>query len=181
MTLHAGWHAIAGNEGGDVLLPARPPAMVAGQMHIGIPATGHGKRPAVEMLAAAVGTADRDMAKAKAAGTAGDDGAGEKLGDIACRRIGARIDDRRYIDACRCQVGRRAMPVIIVGEDGDPLGRGGGPAVDIGPYGAGLHDAGAIVIVEGDQPFGRAGGQNRALCIDAPQNLPRRSLGADGR
>ena len=151
--------------------------MVAGQVYIRIPATGHGQCAAVQMFAASVGTPDGDMAKATPAGTACDHGPGEKLGNVAFRGVGPRIDDRCHVDTRRREVGCRAMPVIIVGEDGDPIGRGGCPAVDIGPYGAGLHDAGPVVVVEGDQPFGRAGRQNRASGIDAPQDLARRSLG----
>ncbi|MEK9854581.1 MAG: hypothetical protein VW495_07230, partial [Rhodobiaceae bacterium] len=90
-----------------------------------------------------------------------DNGAGEQFGDIACRRVGPRIDDGGNPHPGGGKVGCRAVSVIIVREDGDAFGRRGGPAVDIAAYGAGLHDPRPVIIVEGDQPFGRPGGQNR--------------------
>ena len=56
--------------------------MMAGQVHIGIPATGDGERATLHMLASAAGKADIDMADPETPAGAGDDRAGKDLGDL---------------------------------------------------------------------------------------------------
>ena len=161
------------DESGDVILPDRPATMMAGQMHIRIPAAGHRQCAAVDMLVAAIGKAEADAAKAKPARRAGDNGAGECLGSLAARGFSTGIDDRRHIHPGGGQIGGGSVPVIIVGEDGDMVRRRGGKPVHIAAHRAGLHNPGAVIIGKADQPLGRAGTQQRASRIDPPQDLPR--------
>ena len=142
-------------------------------MHIRVPSAGHGKRAAIDMAMATIRQADLHMAKAKPAAGPADDRAGHHFGDIARRGVVARIDDRGDIDSGGGKVGGGAMPVIIVGEDGHALGRGGGKAVHITAYRAGLHDPGPVIVGESDQPFGGTAAQQRPAGIDSPENLPR--------
>ncbi len=147
--------------------------MMAGQVHIGVPATGDGERTAMDLLSTTTGKADIGMADPQTPACTADDRAGKDLGDLALRGVGAGIDDGRHIDTGGGKVGGGPVPVIIVGKDGDMLGRGGGKAVHIAAYRAGLHDARPVIVGKADQPFGGAGAQQRAPGIDAPQDLPR--------
>jgi hypothetical protein len=82
------------------------------------------------------------------------------------------VDHGDDVDAFGLQVDGGAQPVVVVGEDGNPLTRLGAPAVRIGAKRARQHDAGPVVVLEGDGAFGRAARQDRAGRIDAPQHLP---------
>ena len=90
--------------------------MVAGQVHIGVPATGDGERATLHMLASTAGKADIDMADPETPACADDDRAGKDLGDLALWSVGAGIDDGRHIDTGAGKVGGSPMPVIIVGK-----------------------------------------------------------------
>ena len=76
------------------------------------------------MFAAAVGAPDGDMAEATPAGTSGDDGTGESSATSLSGASG-RESMIAVTSTPAAEVGCRAMPVVIIGEDGDPIGRGG--------------------------------------------------------
>ena len=92
---------------------------------------------------------------------------------MVCRRIGAWIDDRRDGDAGAGQVGDRARRLVVGAEhDRAPPGRHS-VAVEIGPHGAGQHDAGTIVVAEHQRPLDRAGSNDATPGEDAPEPLAR--------
>ena len=154
---HAGGNSLTRHEGGNLVLPDRSAAMVTCQMHIRVPAAGYRQRATMQMFVAAIGKVDTDTAKAKSAGCTGYDSAGEQFGGITLRGVGAGIDDRRHINpGCR-KVDRGAVAVIIVGEDGDAVRRGGGKAVYIAAHSTSLHDSRPVIVGKSDQPLGGTG------------------------
>ena len=89
------------------------------------------------------------------------------------------VDYSSNVNALRFEVGGGAPAVVVVSEYRDAFAGGDAPTVDVGAHRARHHDAGAVVVLEGDRSFGGAGGEHRAFCIDAPQHLAR--LAAAGR
>ena len=156
---HCGGQVAAGDEGGDIVAPPGPPALVAGQVDIGAPAAGHRQAIGLDALAAR----QRDRADAVAArgidnAPAHDDG-GPAQGVVGgCRRRAvAGVDHRGDGDAPCGKIGGGAPAVVGVGEDRHPLARRHPPAVDVGPHRARQHDAGAVVVAKSDWPLGGSG------------------------
>ena len=127
----------------------------------------------MDLLSTTIGKPDIGMADPQTPACTADDRAGKDLGDLALRGVGAGIDDGCHIDTGGGKVGGGPVAVIIVGKDGDMLGRGGGKSVHIAACRAGLHDARPVIVGKADQPFGGPCAQQRAFRIDAPQDLPR--------
>ena len=112
------------------------------------------------------------------------DAAPRGFGKMHRAEIGAEIDDRRDVAAGTGDVQRRVPAGIVVGEDDDALARQHAVAVHEGAHRAGEHDAGPVVLVEGERALDRAGGEDHLLRADAPQPLPgqmRRPRESSGR
>ena len=168
---HAGRQAATRDEGSDVVAPDRPAAMMAGQMDIRVPAAGNGEAVQRDPFAGR----QRNPFQAVAAPGRFHLAARQnpRAGHVRHRATFAHVDDRRHLDALRGEIGRRAPAVIVVGEHADPPARADGKPVGIGAHRTGQHHAGPVVAAEGDRPLGGAGGEDRPLAVDPPQDLAR--------
>ena len=167
---HAGRNGTARNEGRDIVAPLGSPALVAGQMHIGVPAARDGERVQRDGLAVGQGDSLERLApngRNHARGTSMGDPRNIKRGGAV-----SWVDDGDDIHALGHQIGRRAPAIVIVGKDGDILARCHAPTIGIGAHGTGHHDAGAVVHAEGNRALGGTSGKDCASGIDAPQDLP---------
>ncbi|MPM07842.1 hypothetical protein SDC9_54151 [bioreactor metagenome] len=165
-----------GQEGEQAVVPDRPAAVMAGQLHIRVPAARDAKRAGLDPMGAAL-AGHRDPAQPVPAAAVADHRAGEERIVAEGLHLGARVDHRGHLDALRDQVERGAVAVIAIGEDRHLLRRRHCPAVRIGAQRTAKQDTGAVVIGEGDVPLDRARGQHGALRGDPPQRLAHRRAG----
>ena len=78
------------------------------------------------------------------------------------------VNYRDHIHAFGLQIGGRAQPVIIIGENRHPVAHSHAPTIGIGAQGPRQHDAGAIVVLKRNGPLGCTAGQQGMRGIDAP-------------
>ena len=100
---------------------------------------------------------------------AGAQGLGRRRAGIA----GARIDDGGNLNPRRCQVGRRPIGRIVVGEDDAAPPRTNGEPVGVGACRRGQHDPRPVVIGEDERAFCRPCGQHYLAGAYHPQALAR--------
>ena len=164
----------AGNKGGDVLVPHRQPALVAGQVDIRVPPARDAERIAGDHPRVAARKFDGDGMHSKAAIAVDDLRACQNLIPVGAGGFGqAAVDDGRDADAFGQEVRRRPMPVVVVGKDRHVLARHRRPAVRIAAQRGGEHDARPVVVAKRDGAFDGPGGQDAALGVDAPERLAR--------
>ena len=166
------------HEGGDVVAPFRPAAMVGGQPDRRVPAAGNGKPVGLDFGARAAGQRHRDLAHAVLAAVDAADRAmqhGEAVlgGQRAMRRRYVRpcVDHRRDLQSGAERGLDRAPAILIVGEQRDALCRRGRIARDIGAHRRRHHHAGRVVAGKDDRPLDGAGRDDAALGHDPPQPL----------
>ena len=138
--------------------------MMRMNVHIRVPAPGNTQRIDANLPCQPVAIAHRDCCQAKSARCV------DHLFALAA------VNDRNDVDPLCRQISGGAQAVVVVGEDRNPLADRDTPAIGIGAQGPCQHDAGPVVVLEGDGPLGRAAAQDRALRIDPPQHLPRLAL-----
>ena len=168
---HAGGQGAARHEGLDIVAPFRLAALVAGQVHVGVPPARDGE--AVDRQNLPVGQGDGFQALAAHGVHHARPADMPHVGQADRRSPVAAVDHGTDMHAARRQVGGGAPAVVVVGENGHFLARRHAEAVHVGPHGPRQHHAGAVVVAEGDGPLGAAGGEDGALGIDPPQDLAR--------
>ena len=87
--------------------------------------------------------------------------------------VGAKIDDRRYVDAMATQIEGRGVGFVVVGDDHRAPAGKDREAVDIGARGACQHHPRPVVVGEHQRPLHGAGRQNDPSGADSPQALAR--------
>ena len=178
---HALWQRGAGDKGGDVIIPQRQPTLMAGQVDVRVPPARDAERIAGYHPRVAARQSDGDGMQAKTAVAIDDLRACQNLIAVGAGGFGqAAVDDCRDADALGQQIGRRPMPVIVIGEDRHVLARNRCPTVRIAAQRGGEHDARPVVVAKRDGPFDGPGGQNAALGVDAPERLARLARGGFG-
>ena len=168
------------------LVPGQPAAAMAVEMDHRRPAARHRHHIAVQRAgdAALAGlVADRhafDM------GTALDLGHGLAGHDRNIRRanrlrqiaagLGAGVDDRHHLQPRTLGDQRRAIGVVVVGDDHDPPARRHAVIADEIAHGGCQHHPRQVVAGEGQRAFQRAGRGDDVARADAPQPLARDAL-----
>ena len=169
---HAGRQGCAGDKGQTAFVPDRAAAMVAGQMDIRVPPARHAQRTGLNPGRLPIaGHGDACQAKAPTA-VADHSPCQQRIGPLR-PRLGAAVDHGGNVDPLGRQIQRRAVAIVIVGEDCHPARSAGSPAVGIGAHGARQQDARPVIVAERDMPFGGARRQQAAPRGDAPQRLAR--------
>ena len=87
--------------------------------------------------------------------------------------IGAAVENGRDLHACGHQRTGAGTGTVVVGKERHALTGDNAIAVQIGFHRTGHHDAGAIIHREGNRPFQRARGKDRAARGDAPEAFAR--------
>ncbi len=169
-------HCGARHERGDLVGPDRTATDLAVQVHVGVPAAGHGEEIALERLVADVDGAQDALGVTVGAGH-------DRPGPERHLALPQRVDERAGAVRAGVQDGGDLDPgvqqrdgglerAVVRAEDHrTPAGPHAVPP-DVAGGRPGEHDAGPVVVGEEDRPLERAGGQDEPAGPDVPEPLP---------
>ena len=140
------------NKATDCLVPNRAGVHVAGQVHGGVPAARDSKAVGRDGFFAA-SMADGDLAQSLAAFGRDDLPAGDHAVIALGLDLGPAVDNGGHIDPGLGQVSGGAVGVVIGGKERHLFTGRDTITVQIGPHGAGHHDAGPVIHRKGDRAF----------------------------
>ena len=175
-------HRVRRDERGESLVPAQAAFALGVQVHHRVPAAGNGQHIGVDGFDAAlqgavgVDAADgyRGQGAVGACSGVGDHRAGQDpdaaRGEFrrANRGLFAGVDDGGHGGAPGQQVFDQGVGGIVRGGHHDLLADLDAVAVQVRAGGGGQHDAGAVVVLEDQRAFVRAGGQHDLCGADVP-------------
>ena len=175
----------AGKECGQAFVPDRPPAEMAGEADLRVPAVRDRKGIRREGPGSAGRFADRDRRQRLAAMRIEHLRAEENV-RVSRKRLDIGGDlrpgiDHRNVHPRRAKIARRRPAVVRRGEDRDLAAGQGRVAVDVGTNRRAEHHAGRIVAAEHDGAFDGAGCEHAALGDDLPVTLTRPARRGDGQ
>ena len=160
------------NERGQIRVPRRATALMAGHMDVRVPTARHAKRANIEGADRPIGKLY--IRKGQTKSPLGiNDLPVQNLKIHTSGRIGAHIHNGRNLNTLCVQIGGGAVAVVIVGENRHALVGRDAVAVRIGADRRPQHNAGAVVVFKCNGAFNRPRCQHCALGINAPQNLAR--------
>ena len=165
------------------LIPCQLATAMGPQVYHGRPAARHSDRVTFDLFqnsAFASLRTDRDASDTLAAFDLGNgfavldaDTKGTRLFRQCSATRCTRVEDHRHIQTRLFQSNRRAIGVIVVGDNNRAVARGHAIINHIVTHSRGQHDARYIVARKRERTFNRTGRRHNLLGADAPQTMTR--------